>query len=587
MKRFVLSLIIVVMVLSFTGSLLASSSMQTTQEPVPTLVPPTLVPVPQSGDQEIVATESTVARIQRNGVVRVGILYNAVPFGYLDVRGNVTGLDADIARSLVDAWDLDIEFVQVTRQIDSAVQMLRTGEIDLLASSLVHRREWDSLIEFSQAYYLDGQYMMVRADDPATVPSDLNERRLGVVVATPSETAVNAWMPRSGVNASVETFLTLDRAYVALAEGRVDAVVDTQVRLEQVSALQPDTIRIMETAMELEPHALAVQRQDVSMRNLVNHTLQYLTQTGRMVEIAQVYFPGATDTIIPVWNNIGEEAPMPVQYAPDLSFPSAYIVPQILGGRALRVAGIFGVTGDSDAPPSERRLDTFHRTIFDEMGRRWGVSIEYLPATAEQALEMVANGQADVAVGVEPDWNWANRVDYTQSYLLRGMRLMVVIGDELTSFSQLGGREVVTPNNDPLAATIAVQYAQQVNASIEIIQTREQDIAFVLLEDLDADVAFGDSIRLLSHIEQFPEALRITTAEDRESQDPWYSQQHIAFAVTQNDIEFRRLVDYTLQEFIREGWLQQLLLPLMLPEDIPDFMIFPGSSEYMGLSLGS
>lgn len=586
MKRFGLSLILLLMILS-TGSLLASNGVQTAQEPVPTLVPPTLVPVPASSEQEIVATESAVGRLHRNGVVRVGVLYNALPFGYLDVRGNVTGLDADIARSLADVWDVEIEFVQVTRQLDSAVRMLRTGEIDLLASSLVHRREWDSLLEFSQAYYMGGQYMMVRADDPATVPTDLNDRRIGVVVATPSETSVSAWMPRSGVNASVETFLTLDRAYVALAEGRVDAIVDTQVRLQQVSALQPETFRIMETPVELEPHALAMQRQDVSMRNLVNRTLQHLTQTGRMTEIFQVYFPGATESIIPLWNNIGEDAPQPVNYTSELSFPSAYVVPQILGGRALRVAGIYGVTADSDAPQSERRLDTFHRAIFDEMGRRWGVSIEYLPATSEQALEMVANGEADIAVGVEPSWDWANRVDFTQSYLLRGMRLMVVIGDELTNFSQLGGREVVTPNNDPLAATTAVQFAQQVNASIEIIQTREEDVAFVLLEDLDADVAFGDSIRLLSHVEQFPEALRITTADDRDTGSPWYTEQHIAFAVTQNDIDFRHLVEYTLQEFIREGWLRELLSPLMLPEDIPDFMIFPGSSEYMGFSLGS
>ena len=201
----------------------------------------------------------------------------------------------------------------------------------------------------------------------------------------------------------------MTKAYVALAEGRVDGVVDTQVRLEQVSALQPDTILILDEPIEIEPHAFAAQRQDVSMRNLLNRTLQYLTESGRMNEIFQVYFPGTQYDTIQPWLNVGEEAPNPSQYSTALTFPPEYVTPQLLNGRALRVAGIFGVTGDSDSPESERRWDTVHRVIFDEMARRWGVSVEYLPSTPESAVEMVASGQADIAVGVEPNWDIADR----------------------------------------------------------------------------------------------------------------------------------------------------------------------------------
>ena len=61
----------------------------------------------------------------------------------------------------------------------------------------------------------------------------------------------------------------------------------------------------------------------------------------------------------------------------------------------------------------------------------------------------------------------------------------------------------------------------------------------------------------------------------------------MVMAVPQNDIDFRLLVEYTLQEMIREGTLNALLQPLMLPEDIPTFEIWPGSSSYLGLSLGA
>src|SRR5690554_6277155 len=80
---------------------------------VPTLVPPTLVPAPDGGSSDALPSESRIARIQSDGVVRVGILYNEPPFGLLNVRGEVAGLDADLARSMADAWGVQVEFVQV------------------------------------------------------------------------------------------------------------------------------------------------------------------------------------------------------------------------------------------------------------------------------------------------------------------------------------------------------------------------------------------------------------------------------------------------------------------------------------------
>ena len=216
MKRFALQLTLIILVLTVAGSIVASSDLQVYQDPVPTLVPPTLVPVVDTGVQEIVATESALARIQRDGVMRVGILYNARPFGFLDVRGNVAGFDADLVRSIAETWGVEVEFVQVTRQMNSAVQLLQQGQIDILASSLVHRREWDALVEFSQPYYLGGQYVMVRADDPATNLGEMSGRRIGVVLATSSETAVSRWNTRTGNGVTVETFLTLDQSLCCL-----------------------------------------------------------------------------------------------------------------------------------------------------------------------------------------------------------------------------------------------------------------------------------------------------------------------------------------------------------------------------------
>lgn len=579
----------VLVLLSLTLAALSVAAAPVNQgDPVPTLVPPTLVPVVESGEAEVVPSESAVARIQRDGVLRVGVLFNAQPFAWLNVRGVVAGYEPDIARSMADLWGVDIEFVQVTRDTDAAISLLRRGEVDLLAAALVHSREMDAQVQFSQTIYLGGQAVMVRAEDPAQSPADMGGRSLGVVLQTPAEAAAAAWINRTGSGASLQTFLTLDRAYVALAEGRIDGVVDTAVRLQQVSALQPDTVRILEEPLEAQPHAFAMVRQDVHLRNLVNRTLQFLVTIGRMDEINQVFFPGTAFTLIEPWPGLGEEPPTPGQFGTDLPFPQAFTIPQLQAGRALRVAGLYGVTADSDAPESERRLDTLHRALVDAMAARWGVPVEYLPGTATNPADLVARGEADLAVGVLLDWALLDSVDVTQPYLIRGERLMVRVNDNIATFEGLrGGGVVATPNNEPTAAARAVDIAEGINVRIEIVQFREQDLAFALLEDdeVEAEVVFGDSVRLIPHVRQFPDLLRLTTAEDRGLDEPWYSRQPVVFAVPRNDVDFRLLVEYTLQELYREGVLSEVLLPLMLPEDRPTLEIWPGSTDYLGYRL--
>ncbi|MBE0688633.1 MAG: transporter substrate-binding domain-containing protein [Anaerolineae bacterium] len=121
------------------------------QEPAATLVPPTLVPQPPDAMIDALPSESGVARIQADAKVRAGILYNEPPFGVLNERGEVSGFDADLARALAEAWGVDLEFVQVTRQ--TAIDTLTAGEVDLLLAALPHNRTLDSRVEFSQAYY--------------------------------------------------------------------------------------------------------------------------------------------------------------------------------------------------------------------------------------------------------------------------------------------------------------------------------------------------------------------------------------------------------------------------------------------------
>jgi polar amino acid transport system substrate-binding protein len=569
---------------------------QTQQDPVPTLVPPT--PLPFNADMSTTTqlTQSAIVRIRESSILNVGILANEPPFGEFTIRGTFSGFDADLANKIASTWGVNTNFVQVTRQPDRLESMLRDGSVDIIIAAQVHHRVSNAIMAFSDSYYIGQKSMLVRADDAAENPGDLAGRPVGVVLAMHAQEALQRWNALNGDTVEVVTYLTLDQAYVALIDGDIDGVVDSTHRLKQISSQQSESFRILEEPVEIEPYAIGFLAQDDALRDVLNRTLHYLTATGGMNEIQLVHFPGVPYDDIIVWPGLAEEPPRLADYTGELRAPEQSVLERVQAGGVLRIAGLYGVTAGSNAPPSEQNMDILHRRLIDEMVARWGVTVEYIPdSVGNTALDLVINGQADIAVGVEPHWERADQVDFTNYYVLHGNRLLVRESSEIDSFFDLGGETILVPFTQPEAASEAVAIAETVNAPIDISQQRESDLGFVMLNDgeLDARAAFADSIRLLPHIRANPDAFKLTTRELREQ--GWYSPSYIdnqdygprlmVMAVPYNDRAFYLLLEYTMQELIREGTLQDWVTPLMLEADIPQYEVWPGPSFYAGLNL--
>lgn len=547
-------------------------------EAVGTLVPPTPVSTAEAANTDTLPSTSTIANIQANGLLRVGILYNESPYGEYNIRGEVTGFDADLARKLAETWGVEIEFVQVTRQ--NRFDMLRSADVDMLMGAIVHARELDSQFEFSQSYRVGRQAMLVRSDDNIASVFNLANRPVGYVVGTEGETALNAWQNRTGIPIQAQPYLLLDNALSALFAGEIDAIVARDSRLVRISASQPDAVTLLDEAISEEPFAVAMLRQDVHMRNLVNRTIQYLLSDSdigsrtTLEQLHSIYFPGESFRFdaLPVYNNVGD-APQPSQFGTDIPFPQGYVIPRLQSGGILRVAG---VQDPNTLPPNLQRIAQVNRSIVEQMAARWGVQTEFIQG---DVITLIESGQADLAVGIELDWGLAGQVDFSQPYLLHGDRLMASADRDIRSFNDLRGRIVATIAGDEGARDRANAWASSISVTVRFFETTEERAAITILDERNADVLYGDSLLLLP-IYQF-------NTGEFEFGERWYTREYLTFAVPRNDIDFRLLVDYTLQEFLRDGTLNTLLAPVSLPDaSPPQIGIYPGSSTYLGFNLG-
>jgi polar amino acid transport system substrate-binding protein len=528
-------------------------------------------------------TESGVARILRDGSVRVGILFNEPGFGELGVRCcDVVGFDADLARAIAQAWGVQLQGSQVTRQ--TGIDLVASGQIDLLIAAQPHQRALDARVEFSQSYYPGAQSIMVRDGDGATVLDHMADRVVGVVVGTRAEDAVRDWLSRVGYTVNVRPFYTLDAAVAALNASEIDGVVSERLRLLRYIR-QPSDGRLVEVPVMTEPYAIAMRRQDVNLRSAVNRTLQYLYQTDQLNQIHKNIFDGQNypDETFIRWANIGENAPSLEQFGGDVPLPATYVVPRLQNVREVRVAGLINLP--EDAPESQRRLDQVNRLLVNALAQRWQVTVIDLDDNGRNPLDLIANGEADLAVGVRADWNDAARVDFSGYYLLHGLRLMVESNGSIGGFGDLRGKWIGVFSDEPGVRDLVTAQAQAERAVIDDFFSilREQDAAFGMLVDNNYDAVFGDSLRLIPHVQAQPDLLALTTTAD--GTGIWYSRQYVHMATPRNDIDFRLLVDYTLQEIARDGTLAGFLTTVMMPNDVPPFEIFPGASDYLGFDL--
>ena len=537
--------------------------------PAPTLAAPTLVPYAPTATAISPPPQSAVTDIAASGQFRVGTLYNDAPWSELTLQGELAGFDIALLRAIADAWDVDIVFEQVTRM--NAIDALARGRVHAIASALLPYRETESQVNFTQRYLVGRQAVMVRADSPLDSPAELAGGILGVVIGTRAETALYFWRDRAGVQPTVRQFLTMDRGFAALTRGDIDALVGEERALLRVAGEHVDEVKLLEAPLLQEPHAIAVRQFDAPLRKRLNRAIQRLAEDGTIAELQREYFPDAAqdDEAIIVWRNAGDEltqARMPQHFrAPGESAAS-----RVLSSGRLRVAGI-----QTDIA----RLTRLNRELANEIARRWGVSVAETAANAESSLSLLRAGEVDMVAGALLDWNAADSGDFSMPYLLQGERLMIPARSQVKGFYDLRNRVVAVMLGDDEAWTRAEAWADSIKMSIRRFDTTERGAARTLLEFNNANAVFANSLQLVSHLDANPQTLKLT--------DRWYSRDYYAFALPYNDVDFRRLVNYTLQELALDGTLARMSADLLFGGELPDFGFTPGSSVYMGVDLSA
>ena len=229
------------------------------------------------------ADDNSVDAIKKRGTIKIGVKYDAPPFGSLNPQTNqVTGFDVDVARAIAKhvLGSADkVELVQV--KSDNRIPLVQNGDIDAFVATATITPARMKTIDFSNVYYRAGQSLLVKKGSPVKSYKDLEGRGVCSVQGSTPEQTIRKLVPK----ANVVTFETYPECLTALRGGRVDAVTTDNVILGGYEAQDPNNLELVGGLFTFEPYGIGIRKGNASLVKAINDTLADLKKSGEYAKL--------------------------------------------------------------------------------------------------------------------------------------------------------------------------------------------------------------------------------------------------------------------------------------------------------------
>jgi putative glutamine transport system substrate-binding protein len=251
------------------------------------------------------ADDNSVDAIKKRGTIKIGVKYDAPPFGSLNPQTNqVTGFDVDIARAIakhVLGSPDKVELVQV--KSDNRIPLVQNGDIDAFVATATITPARLKTIDFSSVYYRAGQSLLVKKGSTVKSYKDLDGKGVCSVQGSTPEQTIRRLVPK----ANVVTFETYPECLTALRGGRIDAVTTDNVILGGYEAQDPKNLELVGGLFTFEPYGIGIRKGNASLTKAINDTLADLKKSGDYAKMHEKWLHAKLPSDFDKWYGMAAE----------------------------------------------------------------------------------------------------------------------------------------------------------------------------------------------------------------------------------------------------------------------------------------
>lgn len=219
------------------------------------------------------------------GELRVGMNLGYPPFEMQDKTGKPDGVSVRLAEAL--AADLGRPLKIVPMEFSGLIPALKTGNIDLIISSMTATDERRKSIDFSEPYAFTGLALLVRKDSAIQSVDDL--KKPGRIIAAKAATTGETWAIQHLPDAKRVVFEDQSACVLEVVQGRADAFIYDQLSILQYAAENKETTRGLLKPFVEESWAVAIAKGNDGLRLKVNDFLTRFRAEGGFGRLGERY----------------------------------------------------------------------------------------------------------------------------------------------------------------------------------------------------------------------------------------------------------------------------------------------------------
>jgi ABC-type amino acid transport substrate-binding protein len=243
------------------------------------------------------ASAQTLDKVKSSGTITVAYRESSIPFSYLDDKGAPVGFGWEICQRIVDEVrkatgraDLKVATQAVTSA--NRIPLLVNGTIDIECGSTTNNSERAKQVAFATNYFYTGTKLLVKAGSPIRNHADLAGKKVVSTTGTTNFRVMRNYNEEKKLG--FELIGAKDHAESALLvqSGRADAFAMDDILLYGLaaSASNPADWAVVGEALQVEPYAIMLRRDDPAFKSLVDGTLARLMDGGEFERLYRKWF---------------------------------------------------------------------------------------------------------------------------------------------------------------------------------------------------------------------------------------------------------------------------------------------------------
>ncbi|NLI32839.1 MAG: ABC transporter substrate-binding protein [Deltaproteobacteria bacterium] len=253
--------------------------------------------------------ESVLEKIEKSGKVNIGYREGAVPFGYMNDKGEWVGFDMDLGTELVKALEAKfnkrIEHTRTPMNPKNRIPLVANGTIDAGIGATTITLEREGAIDFSLPYFLTGTKLLVAKGSPIRDYRGLAGKKVGVGSgSTANIKGLQKAIDSKMIDPPCEMVLFEDhtKGFLGLQQGKVDAYFTDEAMLAgmRAKAPKPDDYEIVGGFLTYEPYGIILPPGDSKWRDFVNATLIGMFKDGTFEKTYNKWFGPGGQLILPM-----------------------------------------------------------------------------------------------------------------------------------------------------------------------------------------------------------------------------------------------------------------------------------------------